>query len=470
MTRPGPGSGSPRHGTADDGSALLITMMVVALVTILATTVLSVTVNNLGGARRSQQSAAALDAAEAGVAQALAQLRSRGTHALRCSPACTANAWGNSQAPAGYDLPGTADQSFSAWIEPLAPFPENDPAVYRVHSVGRAGNGVRAIEVDVSLGSLASLPLGLFGRTVEGGGNYTLTRASVFSTGCVYNRDHIGFTTESDAAYGIPTGVHSSQTITLSNGNNQYCTNSARAIHRSSSCSPGYPNDQDAAGGSLMGTGCESVQVQYPHYYGPQDLVGDAAPDVDGSFIRDEATLRALFGIAERPFTPGQLDDLKALARSQGSYYTSTTGFSTPDPALHPNSVMFFDLSGTAPGGIVDLKQLDETKWGRVAQTPGLGADDVACPPRSLLIVIDGGNVRLNGGESLAASVVLTSAAPNGKVLKHNGSAGLIGTLYADSVDLSGTAALSLDECFMSNLSPSLLHADMFRYLERDRE
>jgi hypothetical protein len=94
----------------------------------------------------------------------------------------------------------------------------------------------------------------------------------------------------------------------------------------------------------------------------------------------------------------------------------------------------------------------------------------VACRPRSLLIVIDGGNVRLNGGESLAASVVLTSAAPNGKVLKHNGSAGLIGTLYADSVDLSGTAALSLDECFMSNLSPALLHADVLRYLERDRE
>lgn len=454
-----------RAAARDEGAALVLTMMVVVLVTVLTTTVLGVTTHNLGSAARSRDAAAAVDAAEAGVAQALAYLRRSGTHGLRCSPVCAANPWGNRDAPAGHALPGSARQSFTAWIEPVAPFPDHDPALYRVHAVGRGGSGVRAVEVDVALGTPGTVPLGLFGRTVEGGGDYSLARTSVFSSGCVYDRAHIDFTVERDAAYGIPTGVHSSQVVTESNGNNRYCAGTTKAIHQQGACNPAYPHDQDTLGGSLLSTACGATQTDHPDHYGPRDLVGDAALDVEGSYLRDDATLRALFGIAEQPFSDDQLDELRALARSQGGYYTGTS-FSTPDPAAHPHSVLFFDLAGPAAGGIVDLKDLEESAWGR---GPVLDAGSPLCRSQSLLVVIVGGNVRLNAGERLAASIVLTSPAPYGKVFKHNGTARLIGTLYADHVDLSGTADLSLDQCFLSNLSPALLSADTERYVEVDR-
>ena len=68
---------------------------------------------------------------------------------------------------------------------------------------------------------------------------------------------------------------------------------------------------------------------------------------------------------------------------------------------------MFFDLAQSDPGGTVDLN--DVTGWGR---SGNLSATDAACPKRSLLIVIDGGNAKMNSNISLAASLVLTSAAP----------------------------------------------------------
>ena len=157
--------------TRDEGSALVITMMVIALVTVLATMALKVTVNDLGSSARTKDSAAALDAADAGVAQAMAHLRRSGVHGLRCSPTCTAPGWGRRAQPASFTLPGTADQSYTAWIEPIAPFPANDPGIYRVHSTGRAGSGVRSVDVDISVGRMGNVPLGSFGRSIEATGN-----------------------------------------------------------------------------------------------------------------------------------------------------------------------------------------------------------------------------------------------------------------------------------------------------------
>lgn len=457
----------------DEGSALMITMMVMLLVTALATTVLTVTTKNLSAAGRSRDYAAALDAADAGVAQALAYLRSRGTHPLRCSPTCATNPWGNRTTPATATLPGLAGQSYSVWIEPLAPFPENEPARYRVHADGRSAGAVRSLEVDVTISRSGwGAPLGVFSRTLEGGGNYTLARTSIFSTGCVYQRARLRFTAATDVAYGIPTGVHSAQTITTGNGNNTNCGATQTSIHASGSCHADFPHDQDASGGPLTSAPCEATAQDHPRYYGRHDLDGDGDVDVDGSRIADAQALRDLFGLSETPLSPTQLDDLRAVARSQAngstSYYRrSVTGFPTPDPSRHPNAVLFFDLLGTADeGGIVDLKDLDETVWGR---DPVLSADAAGCPAQSLMIVVVGGNLRLNGGESLAATIILTSPAPYGKVLRHNGSARTIGTLFADYIDVAGTAEMSLDPCFLSNLSPYLRSTTVGRYVEVDR-
>ncbi|TIC78911.1 hypothetical protein [Nocardioides sp. GY 10127] len=473
-----PGPSGTTCPPRDQGVALVITMMVAALVVVLGTTVLRVSVGNLSAADDSRDAAAALDAADAGVTQAIARMRSGGLGALACSPSCTSEPWGNSASPAGYDLGGWAPsggtvQSFRAWIQPILPWPANDPAVYRVHSTGRAGDGVRSIEVDVSVRKNPDLPIAMFGRSVSGGGAYAVTRISVLSTGCVYRRDKISVISSIDPAYGIPAGVHSSQAITTANGNSTYCSDAVsgsgggkdRAIHAGGACAKVYPFDQDVRGGSLTGLSDCAAATGYPDFYGSVDTDGDGVADVIGSKITSEAALRALFGIGEDPFDSEELDDLRALARSQGTYYTSTSFGSGPSPTVQPHAVMFFDLLGTASeGGVVDLKDLS-TAWNRPA--------DGTCPDRSLLIVVDGGNLRLNGnaGSSpgLAASIVLTSRAPYGQVMKNNGTANLIGTIYADSLDLTGTGDVSLDECFMNNLSPALLRFSTGRYVEVDR-
>lgn len=460
--RPGPGATEP----SDRGAALLITMMVVALVVVLGTTIMNVTVNNLGAARRSQDAALALDAADAGVAQALAYLRHSGVHALACSPTCAANPWGNSAAPATETILPTG-QSYAAWIEQLNAPAGPEPGRYRIHSRGLGGAGVRAVEVDVALGSISSLPLGVFARSVNGGGTATVTRESIFSTGCVYNRSRIAMAAgDIDAAYGIPVAVHSSRYISESNGNNQNCAVSSKVIHKTGPCNVKYPHDQDVQGGSLTSpsSSCAGTQTGYPTYYAPRDLNGDGTIDVDGSWLRDDTSLRALFGIRTQPFTPAELDDLRATARSQGSYFTSASGWTSPNPAVNPHAVLFFDLAQANPGGTVDLN--DITGWGRDA---ALDAGSAECLDRSLLIVVDGGNAKLNSNQRLAANLVLTSSAPYGEVLKANGTASFIGTIYADTVNLVGTLDLSLDACFMSNPSPSLLVATQGSYREIDR-
>lgn len=448
----------------DAGAALLLTLFVTSLVMIVGTTILGVTVSNLRSARASQDAAAALDAADAGLSQALAHLRTFGVAALDCSPTCAAG-YGSSANPAEVVLDGPADQSYRVWIEKVAPLPAHNPGTYRVHATGYAGRGVRAIVADVVVGTRpVGLPLAVFARSVNGGGTASVTRESIISTGCVYSRSKI-LMEGTDAAFGIPAAVHSSQYVSTSNGTNSDCGPSSGAIHKDGICNAAYPYDQDVQGGGPL-TGACAGAAGHPAYYGEKDYDLDGVAEAHGSRISDATSLRRLFGIPEKPFTEAQLDNLRDVARSQGQYYLGP-GYTAPNPSTTPHSVMFFDLTaGGNTGALVDLK--DVTGWGRA---PGLDEDSAACLPRSLLIIVVGGNVRLNGQASMVANIVLTSPAPNGHVSKANGTADLIGTIYADSVDLTGTIDVSLDECFVQNLSPSLIDTTLtvVDYREIDR-
>lgn len=446
----------------DEGSAMVITLMVIAVVTVLASTVLSVTVNNLGSVRRSQDAAAALDAADAGITQALAYLRSSGTRNLTCSPTCDTNPWGNRDNPTRLELPGATDQSFESWIEPLPT--SADPAFYRVHSLGRSEDGARALQVDVELTLNATgLPLGVFARSVQGGGSASVTRESIYTTGCVYNRRLIALS-GNDLATGIPAAVHSSKIITNSNGNTPNCSSSRKAIHSDSPCSATFPYDHDVLGGPLGSSGCSGNVTAFPDYYDSRDYDGDGQADLNGSYLRDDQALFDVFGIDDQPLNDAQTEQLEAIARSQGTYRTTHVVGASPDPAVNPDAVMFFDLADTDPGGVVDLN--DIIGWGRDGN---LSATDSRCEDRSLIIVIKGGNARLNSNQRLAATLVLTSRAPYGEVIKANGTADYIGTIFSDKINLVGNIDLSLDECFVRNLSPSLYTASVGNYLEVDR-
>jgi hypothetical protein len=434
-----------------------------------------VAINNLSASRSAAQAVAALGAADAGIAQAMAHLRNAGVRDLRCStvdPAADATdcaqAWGSGN-PVQVSVAGRAGQAYRVWIQAVAPFPANDPGTYRIHSRGTAaGEARRDVQTDVTV-TTTKVPKGIFARTINGGGDASVARESIFSTGCVYNRSKIQMS-GTDVAYGIPVAVHSSQIITDSNGTGQYCPTTIKPIHRTGPgnntarpCNTTYPYDQDRLGGSLVGTPCEGTQTGHPAYYGQKDLNGDGSTDVHGSFIKDDATLFALFGIRSPILTQAQIDQLRTVAQSQGNYWTqsASTAWTSPDEA---NAVMFFDLQGAEAGGTVDLNNI--TGFGRTAN---LSATDAACTSRSLIIVIEGGNVKLNSNQELTASVFLTSSAPNGQVFKANGTSKFIGTLYADTVNLTGTADLSLDECFLANVSPALLDLSTENYREMDR-
>lgn len=457
----------------DRGSAMILTMMALVLITGLASTVAVLTIDNLRSSWRAQQAGSAVNAADAGVAQAMTYLRSAGVRPLRCSPGCTGNSWGNKDAPTTVSLPGGAGESFRVWIEAVSPYPVNDPGLYRIHSTGEAaGSASRTVLADVSV-TTTEVPRGIFAHTITGGGSASVTRQSVFSTGCVWEREKIAMEPgEIDVAYGIPIGVHTSDYITTAHGSGQHCSETQRGlIHATGSghdvtpspCSTAFPYDQDRLGGSLAGTGCASVQTGYPQYYGPQNLDSASDNDVVGSFIKDDATLAKLFKLKDPALSPTQLDQLRSIARAQGNYWTSSTGWSTPD---EENAVMFFDLKDSDLGGTIDLNQINDTAFGRDAN---LTDTDPRCTSRSLLIVVDGGNVKLNSNQRLFASLFLTSSAPYGQVVKANGTADFIGTIYADRVNLVGNFDASMDTCFLANTSPALLDFRAGSYREDDR-
>lgn len=461
----------PRARSRDDrGAALVLTVMVIALVGVLTTTILGVTVSNLSATRRTQDSARALDAADAGLTQAITHLRTAGTRGISCDAACQATAYGATLAPPGTAVAGSGGLSYRTWVRPLDTSNPRDRK-YRVTSEGRGGSGVRVIQADITL-TLANvgLPLGIFARSIQGGGTPDLDGISIFSTGCVWNRGKLGFTATLDAAYGIPTAVHSSRIITDSNGNGANACDASdnKAIHRTAAgrCRPAgdpWRWDQDSIGGP-----CAALSSAYGSYYGPKDLDGDPQLDVDGSFIEDDQALLELYGLDDDPLPAEKLAELKVIARSQvdpgravgsaadkDNYWTSTS-FEPPNSSLHPDAVLYFDLTNTDPGGVVDLKDLD-----------GLWGQD-GCAARSLLIVIEGGNVRLNGNDPVAASIVLTSKT-YGEVDKGNGTPSFVGTMFANTVNLAGTIDLALNSCFLSNLSPSLYSAVVDEYRELDR-
>ena len=464
----------PGADPRDRGSAMVITLMMLALVTALSTTVTVVTIDNLQGSRRAQAAGAALGAADAGVAQAMSYLRNNGVRDLKCkaddpptSSRCTA-AWGSGNRTT-VTLPGMSGQVYEAWIEAVRPFPTNDPGLYKIHSVGTAaGPASREVVTEVSV-TKSDVPQGIFARTISGGGSASVTRESVFSTGCVYDRSKIAMVEgQLDVAHGIPIGVHSSEIITESNGSGQYCPETKKPIHTASKpCNTDYPYDHDKLGGAL-GSSCEGAATAYPEYYGTRDLDGDGSVDVKGSYLKDEAALLELFDLKKPALSQSQMDQLKALASAQGNYWTTSktlngsgVGWTSPD---EPNAVMYFDLGATDPGGTVDLN--DITGFGRALN---LSATAAACTTRSLVIVIDGGNAKLNSNQQLAAALFLTSGAPHGQVIKANGTSNYVGTVYADSINLIGNTDFSLDECFMDNQSPALMDFTLGNYQELDR-
>ncbi len=110
-------------------------MLVMALVSALTLTICVIATNNLVSARLAQQAGAAVNASDAGVAQAVTYLRRKGVSKINAcwnsdgtQAAACATSWGKSASPTTVTIGGKAAQSYNVWIKPIAPFPANKPA------------------------------------------------------------------------------------------------------------------------------------------------------------------------------------------------------------------------------------------------------------------------------------------------------------------------------------------------------
>ncbi|WP_139977532.1 hypothetical protein [Nocardioides litoris] len=459
---------SARSERPDEGVALLTVIVLTAFLVVASLSIASITVSNLGTARTSSQAGASVDAADAGLAQGVAYLRSAGIGTINgCSPTCTAEPYGNRAAPKRVTIGGRTGQYYTVWIEPIAPYPANKPGIYRIHATGNAGGpATRSVSMDVSITPF-KVPLGIMADAVIGGGNAGVHHESIISTGCIYKRSKISFE-GIDKAYGVPAAIYSSQAVNDDSGSGQYCPGTKKPLHETRSGNAGFCNtsfsqsryDMDMNGGPLNGTACFNYARQQfgnlPQFNDPHHIAYNFPQT---SKIASEKALLDMFGLRKPPFTQSQLDQLRTIATSQGNYWTSASGWSSPDEQA---AVMYFDLASSNPGGVVDLKDL--VGWSRAVE------QDATCTDkRSLVIIIEGGNARLNGNQNMFGSVYLVSGSPYGKVMKANGTAKFTGSLYANELDLTGTADLYMDDCFLANQSPALLDVETFNYREIDR-
>lgn len=441
-------------------------MMVITLVTALATTVSVLTIDNLQSSWRAQQAGSALNAADAGVSRALSYLRGTGVAGFSCDTSPCGQRPGEDDAPLFTDdaLPSSTGQSYQVWIQATTVFSGSNVGKYRIWSLGRAaGEAERMVRVDVEV-QASDVPRGIFAKSITGNGDAQVYHESVFSDGCVWNRDKIGPSkTDFDLAYGIPAGVHSSGYVTTAKGSGEGCTRS-QSVHASAACNSSYPFDHDLAGLPFAaGSACETAYNQVMAAQGVSGTVPFSRYYSDGSRIASGTALSDLFGIASDVPTAAQKDVLRSMAMSQGNYKRSASSWSVPD---EDNAVLYFDLdSAGTDDRVVDLNRFRGTKF----DPSTWGADGVpACPTRSLVIVIDGGNAQIGKNTSLAAAMFLRPDSVYGEVLKSTGNATFLGTIYARTINVVGTVDLSLSRCFLLNTSPALLDVTVGSYLEDD--
>jgi hypothetical protein len=448
--------------------------MVMALVAALTTTVATLAIRNLQSARLSQQGGVAVNAADAGVAQAVSYLRANGVRALALCAAtdhdprtakfdkgfdlatqdCVANPANATNLPNANRVPG---QPYSVVIVTRVAYPTNGVGSYTVYSKGvGAERAARLVAADITVtGGGAPRGSSILGNAILGSGNVTVNQ-SVFTTGCVYNRRSITMNTTARDAYGLPPAFHSAQIITDDNGSSTNCVRTSKAIHNSGACALSEPFDQDALGGSLAATGCASSPPR------PSNVSAETWTKYypEGSKISSPEMLLTLFGIKNPPLSQADIERLRAIATSQGNRYcpteTATCKRFAGNADVTPTgsqAVLFYDLANSS--GNVSLNSIQ-----------GFGHTAGSCPNRSLVVVVVGAGTVFPSGAALVASVFVTTP---GMTYSANGGV-LVGAVFADKVSLGGNAISSQEAqtCADSNPSPTLLDFNVTTYREMD--
>ena len=340
--------------------------------------------------------------------------------------------------------------------------------VYRIHSTGLAGGGpgARKLAVDVKV-TPYPFPIGVFAETFSGNGNIGIHQESVFTNGCISNRQDdsasgSGFQFQWDSTagrpvldlvYDQPSAAHAVGVISTSNTS---CGSSGGGypIHQMSKtntapqvCNTTFPWDQDGGGGDLTSTAC---------YGGYTRSDGTVYPTTSQFTL---AELQQTYGYIPRGLTDAQYKALLTQAKAQGTYNIATGSINSTLTSLAAagitSPVLYWD------NGDVSLKTSDfPASFRRVLST------SANCAGNSVTVVVVGANLKFAGG-NVSPYLVASMFVPDG-TLTGQGGAGLIGTVFAKTIDLGGGLDFYMDQCFANNPPGGILDAQVTKWAEDD--
>lgn len=478
----------------DAGVGIVTVVFVMAVVSGLSLTAAKLTINNLSNTSRDRQALAALATSEAGVSQAISYLRGGNLGSLTCvepapgaapGPSCQggAESWTSALNPKQIRLDGSAGACLSQldcskiWIGTVKPYaadcaerratpPRPCTGIYRIHTTGFSGNGpsARRLAVDVEAAPFP-FPIGVFTEALSGSGNVGIHRMSVFSNGCIKNRQRddasgSGFSFEWDSArsrpvldavYDQPATAHTTDLTTTSNTVCGDKGGGAR-IHKpgSPACNSTFPYDQTGLGGPLaVGDGC---------YGGYARTDGSVYPTTSYFGAAELAT----YGYRPRGLTDAQYDALRAQAQAQGTYNISTGGVGSVLTSLAASGiaspVLYWDNGSVA----LNLSTIPD------AYKRAINNDSTSCGTRSLTIVVSGpgNNFKYSSGNT-SPYIVASIFVPDGTLTGSSGS-NTIGTVFAKAIDLSGNPDFYMDQCFAANPPGATLDVEVVNWREDD--
>ncbi len=489
-----------RDSQREAGAGIVAVMLVMAVVTALAITATSLTVSNLDNTRRDRQALTALATSEAGVSRAIGFLRNGSLGSLTCTepapgvlpgPSCqgAGPSWISATSPVNVKLDGTIGactgtvDCYKVWIGTVKPYspacPERfqSPArpctgVYRIHATGVSGNGpgARQLAVDVEARPYP-FPIGIFAESFSGNGNVGVHRQSLFTNGCIINRQRddqsgSGFQFEYDSAAGRPkldivndqpASAHSTNLISTSN--NTCGTGSGGGpVHAvGAPCNANFKWDQ--SGWDATGTATDIVSGDACHgKYTRSAANGGGVYPTSSKFTA--ADLQS-YGYRPRGLTLGQYEAMRAQADAEGTLNLAPAALSAKLSSLHAagitSPVLYWD------NGDVTLNAADfPSVFKRGLNT------STACGTASVTIVVEGpGHDLVYQGGNTSPYLVASIFVPDG-VLNGAGGSNTIGTVFAKTLDLGGNQDFFMDECFAGNPPGGVIDVEVVSWREDD--
>lgn len=488
------------------GLAMVTVMLVILVVTAFASMVTYVAANGLHRAAQDESAAAAGAISDAGVAEALAYIRSHNPGSFtvltgassssspgcpETSPSgayggCTSNPWTDPTAPqtvAGGQVStsGSCGSSscYLVWIGtvqnyvPASGQPGQpgatpaQPAVLDINSLGYAGVGQAAHKVTAQVTvQPESFPFGVFGNQFSMNSSHPPAGESMFINGDATLKCP---PTGVDLAYNIPAAVHATGSITYATGGS--CPTSrpsgtAPVDCQTSGGTPIDPFDQDGAGEDFASTSpCYNYDQNSAYPYSTYNL----APYSQSSEF-DKNKLAA-YGYLPLGLPGAVYSQLKSTAISEGTY----------DADQNPGGYLaalqkLVDEGVTNP--VVYIDDGYSLSEGDLAATTASGAyaffralsssstiNSSGCTPYSLtIVVLNGGSIGVwNGLPSSPNPLIAAIFVPQGSFTA-DGNFALIGTLFSESLDFEGKANISLDQCFAANPPSGVTDAEVTNY------